>query len=166
MCVAANNGGGNGGLVVVPETFTCPEDNMNALRGKYTSCSKYVEALRALEEYCVSEGRKGDTFWEMYHAIEAIIPECEQAAASQTVTVLIGKINDKLNGWKNKEGKFNTARLASDSIAGVVLGTAGGLITSSIVKKSQVKAGFEDINCTIGGQKVADWDDEFTVGIQ
>ena len=68
--------------------------------------------------------------------------------------------------WKNEEGKFNTARLASDSIAGVVLGTAGGLITSNIVKKSQVRKGFDDISCTIGGQYVADWDDEFTVGIK
>lgn len=68
--------------------------------------------------------------------------------------------------WRNKEGKFNTARLASDSIAAVVLGTAGGLITSKVVKKNQVKSGFEDISCTIGGQKVADWHDEFTVGIQ
>ena len=68
--------------------------------------------------------------------------------------------------WRNSEGKFNTARLASDSIAGVVLGTAGGLITSHLVKKNQVKKGFEDIQCTIGGQKVAEWGDEFTVGIR
>lgn len=72
----------------------------------------------------------------------------------------------KVSVWKNKEGKFNTARLASDSIAGVVLGTAGGLITSSVVKKNQVKNGFEDIQCVIGGQVVADWGDEFRVGIQ
>ena len=72
----------------------------------------------------------------------------------------------KVNVWKNAEGKFNTARLASDSIAGVVLGTAGGLITSHLVKKNQVKTGFEDIQCTVGGQKVADWGDEFMVGIR
>lgn len=77
-------------------------------------------------------------------------------------------INAKIqrSEWKDAKGNFNKARLASDSIAGVVLGTAGGLITSNIVKKNQVKAGFEDIQCTIGGQKVADWHDEFTVGIQ
>lgn len=68
--------------------------------------------------------------------------------------------------WKNEEGKFNTTRLASDSIAGVVLGTAGGLITSSVIKKSQVKNGFEDISCTVGGQVVAGWDDLFRVGIK
>ena len=68
--------------------------------------------------------------------------------------------------WRDEEGKFNVKRLASDSIAGVVLGTAGGLITSKLVKKNQIKTGFEDIQCTIGGQRVADWHDEFTVGIQ
>ena len=73
---------------------------------------------------------------------------------------------DSLSVWKTAEGNFNGARLASDSIAGVVLGTAGGLITSNVVKKSQVKTGFENIQCTIGGQKVADWHDEFTVGIK
>lgn len=72
----------------------------------------------------------------------------------------------KVSAWKNEEGKFNTARLASDSIAGVVLGTAGGLVTSKIVKKNQVENGFEDIQCTIGGQTVAQWGDDFSVGTQ
>lgn len=70
------------------------------------------------------------------------------------------------NVWKNAQGEFNTARLASDSIAGVVLGTAGGLITSSVMKKHQVEDGFEDLKCVIGGQPVAGWGDEFRVGIQ
>lgn len=72
----------------------------------------------------------------------------------------------KLSVWKTAEGNFNGARLASDSIAGVVLGTAGGLITSTVVKKNQVKTGFEDVNCAVGGQNVAGWGDEFTVGIR
>ena len=68
--------------------------------------------------------------------------------------------------WKNSDGGFNTARLASDGIAGVTLGTIGGLITSNIIKKNQVKSGFEDIKCAIGGQVVADWGDELDVGIR
>lgn len=79
-------------------------------------------------------------------------------------------IHDKFRGdvsvWKDEEGNFNTARLASDSVAAVVLGTAGGLITSNVVKKNQVESGFEDIKCTIGGQNVAQWGDQFRVGIQ
>ena len=70
----------------------------------------------------------------------------------------------EVNKWKDAEGNFNTARLASDSIAGVVLGTVGGVVTARLVKKSQIKKGFEDIQCHIGGQPVADYGDEFTVG--
>lgn len=84
-------------------------------------------------------------------------------AASQLDSI---SSNFKVSGWKDAEGKFNTARLASDSIAGVVLGTAGGLITSHVVKKNQVENGFQDIKCTIGGQSVANWGDEFSIGIQ
>lgn len=68
--------------------------------------------------------------------------------------------------WRDADGNFNTARLASDSVAAVVLGTAGGLISSKVIKKKQVENGFEDIKCTIGSQTVADWGDEFHVGIQ
>ena len=93
--------------------------------------------------------------------------------ATQTVnsiysqlTSIHNEFRDDVSVWKNADGNFNTARLASDSIAGVVLGTAGGLITSSVVKKNQVENGFEDIKCTIGGQNVAEWGDQFRVGIQ
>ncbi len=72
----------------------------------------------------------------------------------------------KLSVWRDADGNFNTARLASDSIAGVVLGTAGGVITSKIVKKNQIKNGFEELKCTIGGQVVATYGDEFTVGVK
>lgn len=68
--------------------------------------------------------------------------------------------------WKTKEGNFNGARLASDSIAGVVLGTAGGLITSNVIKKNQLSGGFDEIHCSVGGQIVADYGDDFMVGIQ
>ncbi len=68
--------------------------------------------------------------------------------------------------WKTAHGNFNGARLASDSIAGVVLGTVGGVVTSNIIKKNQVKGGFEDINCAVGGQHVADYGDQFRVGIR
>lgn len=68
--------------------------------------------------------------------------------------------------WTTAEGNFNGARLASDSIAGVVLGTTGALITSSVVKKNQIKSGFEDIVCTVGGQTVGNYGDEITVGIK
>lgn len=80
--------------------------------------------------------------------------------------VALGWSSMERDVWKDKDGEFNTARLASDSIAGVVLGTAGGLISSHVIKKSQIKKGFEDIRCVIAGQSVADWGDLFQVGIQ
>ena len=48
----------------------------------------------------------------------------------------------------------------ADERAGVAV------ITSHVVKKNQVENGFEDIKCTIGGQNVAEWGDQFRVGIQ
>ncbi|MBO4626035.1 MAG: hypothetical protein J5679_02025 [Alphaproteobacteria bacterium] len=100
---------------------------------------------------------------------EALKKQELSAGIKDTVKGLTSKLDGwqkTLTVWKTKEGDFNKSRLASDSIAGVVLGTAGGLITSKVVKKNQVKSGFEDVQCTIGGQKVADWSDEFTVGVQ
>lgn len=94
----------------------------------------------------------------------------ESGAASATVFDDLDKfILEKFVGssvWKNDEGNFNTARLASDSVAGVVLGTVGGVITSHIIKKNQIENGFDDLKCTIGGQTVASYGDEFRVGVK
>jgi hypothetical protein len=76
------------------------------------------------------------------------------------------KYFSKSSVWTKEDGSFNTARLASDSIAGVVLGTTGGIITSNVIKKNQIKKGFEDLKCTIGGQSVAAYGDEFSVGVK
>ena len=95
----------------------------------------------------------------------------EQKDSRAKITSVYKKLNAmsgdfKVSVWKNADGNFNTARLASDSIAAVVLGTTGALVTSNIVKKNQVSGGFEDVQCTIGGQVVATWGDDFSVGIQ
>ncbi|MGN0917150.1 MAG: hypothetical protein ACI4NZ_02985 [Candidatus Enterousia sp.] len=76
------------------------------------------------------------------------------------------KIEFEKSHWKTASGNFNGARLASDSIAGVVLGTVGGVVTSNVIKKNQVKGGFEKLQCTVGGQMVADFGDQFQVGIR
>ena len=70
----------------------------------------------------------------------------------------------KKNVWRDEDGNFNTSRLVSDSVAGVALGTVSGIVTLNLVKKAQVKKGFEDIGCYIGGQSVGDYGDEFIVG--
>lgn len=102
---------------------------------------------------------------------EETIRKRKVVAAQSSITSAVGKLENIVDGldvskWKTEDGNFNTARLASDSIAGVVLGTAGGLITSSVVKKHQVEDGFDDLQCTIGGQTVANWGDEFQVGVR
>lgn len=102
---------------------------------------------------------------------EKLEAEAEVSAIQKRISKLHESLDSMRSGfkrsvWRDKDGDFNTSRLLSDSIAGVVLGTAGGLITSNVVKKNQVEDGFEDIQCTIGGQVVATWGDEFRVGIQ
>ena len=71
--------------------------------------------------------------------------------------------DDKVSVWKNAEGKFNTSRLLSDSIAGVALGTVGGLVVNKIVKDKHIETGFEELGCAIDGEKIADFDDVFTI---
>lgn len=130
--------------------------------------TEYISHLRA--------GKSDDEFDK--NKITKTLKECKgasnDATGTQAFTILelyteLSKYHDefrsKVSVWKNADGNFNTARLASDSIAGVVLGTAGGLITSNIVKKNQIENGFEDIKCTIGGQNVAAWGDQFRIGI-
>lgn len=90
----------------------------------------------------------------------------EVKQAQKTLDDFAMSAKDEASVWKTAEGKFNTTRLASDITAGVVLGTVGGVVTGNIIKKNQVKKGFEALHCTVGGQKVADWGDEFSVGLR
>ena len=145
---------------------------------KYAPDNQKCKANELFTEYIshLRDGKSDDDFARS--KIEETLKECQgasnDATGKQVLTIqqLYGKLSryhDKFRNdvsvWKNADGNFNTARLASDSIAGVVLGTAGGLITSNIVKKNQIENGFEDIKCTIGGQNVAAWGDQFRIGI-
>ena len=121
---------------------------------------------------CVDDNMKIDSTGTKCVEKEYVKQEREQKVIADKIISAGGELDSivagfgKANVWKNAQGEFNTARLASDSIAAVVLGTAGGLITSSVMKKHQVEDGFEDLKCVIGGQPVAGWGDEFRVGIQ
>ncbi|MCL1892297.1 MAG: hypothetical protein FWF97_03360 [Alphaproteobacteria bacterium] len=101
--------------------------------------------------------------------------ELTQDAVVADLTTSISNTFDNLNNtmdsfgrsqWKNAEGKFNTARLISDSVAGAALGTVGGLVTHTIIKKNQLKKGFDGIHCSVDGETVADFGDEFRVGVR
>lgn len=145
---------------------------------KYAPNNQKCKANELFTEY-ISHLRAGESDDDFNsEKIDETLKECKgasnDATGTQALTILelytkLSKYHDKFRSkvsvWKNADGNFNTARLASDSIAGVVLGTAGGLITSNIVKKNQIENGFEDIKCTIGGQNVAAWGDQFRIGI-
>ena len=137
--------------------------------------------ITGIIQYCDGNPTEA-TFLSMYNQLQILINDADAEASaaqlSQRQSASRRRIENAMSdidsitstldrsSWKNADGGFNTSRLLSDSIAGVVLGTAGGLITSHLVKKNQVESGFEDIQCTVGGQVVANWGDEFQVGIQ
>lgn len=160
--------------------YTCDILKMQLLSDwkiKYADNTEISNQISALISYCGNTPVKVQ-FDDLFASLQALIGEADtaQLSANQGTsrTNILNAISklDKLSSgfktsvWKDEEGKFNTSRLLSDSVAGVVLGTAGGLITSSVVKKNQVENGFEDIQCTVGGQVVAGWGDQFQVGIQ
>ncbi len=158
--------------VITAATSACGSSNATvtqAITTINTECSKssdqcdgttYQQAVTVINEIIAAGGCKTKPE-------EPKKPEINKKRLAEAITA-IDKYRSGLDVsvWKDAEGNFNTARLVSDSIAGVVLGTAGGLITSSVVKKNQVKSGFEDVVCTIGGQTVGGYGDEISVGIQ
>ena len=154
---------------------------LNVWIDNYPDC---VVQINNLIEYCDSDPQASEAN-SIYAQIQQCVNNAQAAAEAAQATALLQSQNAsrqnitsaistldgiksglKVTVWRDEEGKFNTSRLLSDSIAGVVLGTAGGLITSNVVKKNQVEDGFEDLQCTVGGQAVAGWGDEFRVGIQ
>ena len=130
---------------------------------KKSQCELNKPGWRWFEGECITDAQHQNILAKRQAAKVRALAQKIESTASQLDSI---SSKFKVSVWKDAEGKFNTARLASDSIAGVVLGTAGGLITSHVVKKNQVENGFQDIKCTIGGQSVANWGDEFSVGIQ
>lgn len=90
----------------------------------------------------------------------------EIEAAKSVLASFFTTTQDKASVWRTEEGKFNTARLASDLTAGVVLGTVGGVVSGVVIKKKQVQKGFEALYCSVGGQKMAEWGDEFDINLR
>ena len=167
--------------------FECNTDTLGLIANWSTQCKDNADIMALIDKIqkmCRANTKSEQDFNKLWGALLELQPQNCTQISNTDVTITITKLTERVNNaysqltsihnqfrddvsaWKNAEGKFNTARLASDSIAGVVLGTAGGLITSSVVKKNQVENGFEDIKCTIGGQNVAEWGDQFRVGIQ
>ncbi|MDR0727172.1 MAG: hypothetical protein LBF37_03860 [Rickettsiales bacterium] len=150
---------------------------------KYANNKTISDYIAQILKFCADAKRNESDFNNYITQLRILIQRMEQQQAEdnkrdqsdalERINNALASINMMRTGyesdasvWKTSEGKFNTTRLVSDSVAGVVLGTAGGLITSNVIKKNQIKGGFEDISCAIGGQVVAGWSDEFSVGIR
>ncbi|MBO5696122.1 MAG: hypothetical protein J6S06_01255 [Alphaproteobacteria bacterium] len=155
--------------------WDCPSVKMTQIaewKIEFAGNSQIMSLITNIEAYCVSSVRVETQFNIDFAKLENAVNVERKTSAGfvrvkKSVDALDGLIGGfERNVWRDEDGEFNRARLASDMTAGVVLGTAGGLITSHVMKKKQVENGFEDIQCTIGGQTVAGWGDEFQVGIQ
>ncbi len=144
---------------------------LEELKEQFSSNSEILNSINEIIDLCDDGDVENANI--LYASLKILISkEYKKSTKMENISKAIATMKDieansmKLTVWRDEDGNFNTSRLLSDSIAGVVLGTAGGLITSNVVKKSQVENGFEDIQCTVGGQVVAGWGDEFRVGIQ
>ena len=143
-------------------------DNIDLPSG-VTTCSEFesllandvtrLEMLKA--QYCVQYGSS------------VTLPSVPAGPSQDEITKSLSRLdeftasaNSKADVWTTAEGKFNTARLASDLTAGVVLGTVGGVVSGVVIKKKQIEKGFEVLHCTVGGQKTADWGDTFQVNFR
>ena len=115
-------------------------------------------------ELCPKE--KNRIYTVKIEKITSNVSEDDFEAAKKKVDGFFRKADENASVWKDASGKFNSARLASDLTAGVVLGTVGGVVSGVVIKKKQIEKGFEVLNCAVGGQSVADWGDTFTVGLK
>ncbi len=133
-----------------------------------TDDGKCIEST-SVQEVVVVAGEGGDEVTKEPIEPEVVTQDItQQPVDTKSISDLAGslaKVEGQfgLSKWRTADGEFNKARLASDLTAGVVLGTTGALVTSSVVKKKQVKEGFEALECTVGGQHVGDWGDVFRI---
>ena len=99
------------------------------------------------------------------HTQEDLAKKQEIENAKNVLSNFFAAAESGVSVWKNEEGKFNTARLASDMTAGALLGTVGGVVSGTVIKKKQIKKGFESLQCYVGGKLMAGWGDTFNVDL-
>lgn len=128
-------------------------DTCESFKAKFGNDKAFMMAM--LTKFCSQQGST------------PVVPDDRAFnAAKDSLNAFFNNAKNSASVWKDSEGKFNTARLASDLTAGVVLGTVGGVVSGVVIKKKQVEKGFDALHCTVGGQKVADWGDEFNIGLR
>lgn len=158
-------------IIVIWKQHTCTAETVGLLE-KIRQMGKDVSECTDVMNYCKNGTQSKDVLFEdklnKLHKCASKLNIDVDFDSWYRVDTAYNNLSALLAGlsvWKNADGGFNTSRLLSDSIAAVVLGTTSGVITSKLVKKSQIKKGFESLQCTIGGQHIADWGDSFMVGM-
>lgn len=169
-CIMAFYGGSAHSTATSPTTYNAEERSVRVIITRKSAAETIT-----LEPITINltNNITNNTTQNIMTGITSVVLDNRLAVANQKridIASIVSDLNNLNNSfgrshWKTASGNFNGARLASDSIAGVVLGTAGGLITSNIIKKNQLNSGFENLHCVIGGQVVADYKDEFTTRI-
>lgn len=154
----------------------CRDPNFQAIINGETA-NKLIEtynftSIQKVRDAC-AQGLKNDDMIEMLDQLMHDITNTtivDELQPIYKIYKVLYEIDDSINSWnwkpsvwKTADGSFNTARLASDLTAGVVLGTVGGVVSGVLIKKNQLKHGYESLRCTLGGQNIADWGDEFSV---
>lgn len=153
----------NGRFFKIEKVFTTTKE-------KAEDCDNWEAALRDEINSLTNKTVSGNAKSNIKELDDLIAEVCKVSAtdienAKLKMEAFFKTAADEASVWKTESGSFNSARLASDLTAGVVLGTVGGIVTGNIIKKNQIKKGYEVLHCTIGGQTVADWGDEFNVGL-
>jgi hypothetical protein len=136
-------------------TFVIPGAELNGL-----SCDQYSA------KYGSDVGFLRDKFCGDSRYTKEVVLDAQTKKAIENMNAFFKMAEEDTTVWRTEEGKFNTARLASDATAGVVLGTVGGVVSAKVIKKNQLEKGYDALKCTIGGQKMADWGDVFNVGLR
>ena len=182
-CVSNNIGVGNtfvwaskssntGNYATMTEDVEHPENNVCFVRVELKSNDQKINIADMQGQYFAMGTNITCGSWIDEEKLEQRILDAKKAgrvwatigAAVGSAGVGVGAM--ELIGNKVVKADEPVEHIISDSIAGVVLGTTGALITSHIVKKNQLKNGFEDIVCTVGGQTVGNYGDEITVGVK
>ena len=165
-----NNFGGNDNCELQTLDYISCLNGREIIKGtKITISAKDLEGMSCAEFGLKYSGNidflRGKFCNDSRYSREVVL-DAQTKKAIENMNAFFKMAEEDTTVWRTEEGKFNTARLASDATAGVVLGTVGGVVSAKVIKKNQLEKGYDALKCTIGGQKMADWGDVFNVGLR
>ena len=165
-----NNFGGNDNCELQTLDYISCLNGREIIKGtKITISAKDLEGMSCAEfglKYSGNIDFLREKFCNDSRYSREVVLDAQTKKAIENMNAFFKMAEEDITVWRTEEGKFNTARLASDATAGVVLGTVGGVVSAKVIKKNQLEKGYDALKCTIGGQKMADWGDVFNVGLR